>query len=149
MKLKTIGKNVVIGLTGVVILFVYLFYSGFYAIFALEEYYMVQFGIDFSSDLGSQKGVAELGVLAMLYASVAGVFLLALVKPAYWVDFHKYFIVSNLFTILGRVLVLSQGYYDSLQFLNIGFEVFFVIYAFWRLKQLSKAKRLSLFIYDE
>lgn len=100
------GQNIIIGLVTLAVFVIYLGLSGFYAIFALDGYYGSVAGLDFSSDVAASFGVFELGVLAMLYASVGGVFILALIKPEFWPDFHKYFIVSNVFTILGRGLIM-------------------------------------------
>ncbi|MEM7034357.1 MAG: hypothetical protein AAF629_32740 [Chloroflexota bacterium] len=148
MNPRIIGQNIVIGLVTLAVFAVYLGISGFYAVFALDAYYGTMAGIDFSSDVASSLGVFELGVLAMLYASVGGVFILALIKPEFWPDFHKYFIVSNVFTILGRLLILFQGYFGPEQIFNIAIEVLFIVYAFWRLRQLAAADKPSLFIRD-
>ncbi|MBV7335029.1 hypothetical protein KFU94_43700 [Chloroflexi bacterium TSY] len=148
MKPLTIGQNIIIGLVTLAVFAVYLGLSGFYAIFALDGYYGTMAGLDFSSDVASSLGVFELGVLAMLYASVGGVFILALIKPEFWPDFHKYFIVSNLFAIFGRLLILLQGYFGTAQIVNMAIEALFIVYGYWRLRQLAAADEPSLFIRD-
>lgn len=146
MKQLLTWQNIVIGLVTLAVFAIYLGLSGFYAIFALDGYYNSMAGLDFSSELASRMGVFELGVLAMLYASVGGVFILALFRPEFWADFHKYFIVSNVFTILGRGLIMLQGYSSMAQIVNMVIEVLFIVYGFWRLRQLAAADKPSLFI---
>ncbi|MEM7127523.1 MAG: hypothetical protein AAF702_14420 [Chloroflexota bacterium] len=148
MKPITIGQNIIIGLVTLAVFAIYLGLSGFYAIFSLDAYYGTMAGLDFSSDVASRMGVFEFGVLAMLYASVGGVFILALIRPEFWADFHKYFIVSNAFTILGRALIMLQGYSSTPQIVNMVIEVLFIVYGFWRLRQLAATDKPSLFIRD-
>ncbi len=148
MKQLLTWQNIIIGLVTLAVFGIYLGISGFYAIFALDGYYNSMAGLDFSSEVAATMGVFELGVLAMLYASVGGVFILALIRPEFWVDFHKYFIVSNVFTILGRGLIMLQGYSSTPQIVNMVIEVLFIVYGVWRLRQLAAADEPSLFIRD-